>query len=182
MWRLGRLLAAHGPARLAAWVCLVRAEGQAVERRRRRAPAAAAHRCGTLSNPPLPCLPPAPAGSTGTAVAGTSAGMWSATQVGAAPLPACCLHMGRPDPAHGARPARGPCPCLAALVPARQTSTHACKRVTSPVASFPACPADEHYIPTLLSVRGLENETYCKGYGLAATNWSSGGAHPRAWR
>jgi hypothetical protein len=42
--------------------------------------------------------------------------------------------------------------------------------------------ADEHYIPTLLSVRGLENETYCGGYGLAATNWTWGGPHPRAWR
>lgn len=44
------------------------------------------------------------------------------------------------------------------------------------------CYPDEHYLPTLLSVRGRENETYCGGYGLAATDWRYGGPHPRAWR
>ena len=41
--------------------------------------------------------------------------------------------------------------------------------------------ADEHYFPTLLAHLGLENEAYCDGYGLAAVNWTAGGAHPRSF-
>lgn len=42
------------------------------------------------------------------------------------------------------------------------------------------CYSDEHYIPTLLSLRGLENQTDCLGYTVAV-DWSLGGAHPRAY-
>lgn len=43
------------------------------------------------------------------------------------------------------------------------------------------CFSDEHYFPTLLAVLGRENETECEGWGVAAQDWSKGGAHPRAF-
>ena len=46
------------------------------------------------------------------------------------------------------------------------------------------CISDEHYIPTLLAVEGIENETVCgeEGWGVAAVDWSRGGAHPKSYR
>ncbi len=41
------------------------------------------------------------------------------------------------------------------------------------------CYSDEHYIPTLLSVLGKEDETDCKGY-MTAVDWTqSDDGHPR---
>jgi hypothetical protein len=40
----------------------------------------------------------------------------------------------------------------------------------------------QHYIPTLLAVHGLDNETYCSIDGLVAADWSAGGAHPKAYK
>ena len=52
----------------------------------------------------------------------------------------------------------------------------------------PCCPcapscrhADEHYIPTLLAALGLENETYCDGWGVAAADWTGLAAHPNTY-
>jgi hypothetical protein len=44
------------------------------------------------------------------------------------------------------------------------------------------CFSDEHYFPTLLAVLRRENETECEGWGVAAQDWSKGGAHPRAFK
>ena len=44
------------------------------------------------------------------------------------------------------------------------------------------CFSDEHYFPTLLAVLGREKETECEGWGVAAQDWSKGGAHPRAFK
>lgn len=44
------------------------------------------------------------------------------------------------------------------------------------------CPADEHYVPTLLASLGLENETYCRGWGLAYTDWSDNWIHPKSFK
>ncbi|KAI3431710.1 hypothetical protein D9Q98_004755 [Chlorella vulgaris] len=44
------------------------------------------------------------------------------------------------------------------------------------------CVPDEHYIPTLLAVLGLQNETYCNGNGIAYVDWSRGGNHPRSFK
>lgn len=41
--------------------------------------------------------------------------------------------------------------------------------------------ADEHYFPTLLAVLGRENETACGCWGMAAQDWSAGGAHPKSF-
>jgi len=39
------------------------------------------------------------------------------------------------------------------------------------------CFSDEHYIPTLLAIRGWDVETDCFGYNVH-TDWTEGGAHP----
>ncbi|PSC67186.1 beta-1,6-N-acetylglucosaminyltransferase enzyme [Micractinium conductrix] len=44
------------------------------------------------------------------------------------------------------------------------------------------CFPDEHYFPTLLAVLGREAETECAGWGVAAQDWSKGGAHPRSFK
>ncbi|KAI7839849.1 hypothetical protein COHA_006412 [Chlorella ohadii] len=44
------------------------------------------------------------------------------------------------------------------------------------------CIADEHYVPTLLASLGLENETYCRGWGLAYTDWSDNWIHPKSFK
>lgn len=44
------------------------------------------------------------------------------------------------------------------------------------------CTADEHYVPTLLASLGLENETYCRGWGLAYTDWSDNWIHPKSFK
>lgn len=49
------------------------------------------------------------------------------------------------------------------------------------VPSFPCC-ADEHYVPTLLASLGLETETYCRGWGLAYTDWSDNWIHPKSFK
>eukprot|EP00890_Picochlorum_soloecismus_P006610 jgi/Picsp_1/774/NSC_04263-R1_core-2 i-branching beta- -n-acetylglucosaminyltransferase family protein len=45
------------------------------------------------------------------------------------------------------------------------------------------CISDEHYIPTLFSVRGLEKEMYCESWGIAAMEWDpeSNYAHPKTY-
>lgn len=45
------------------------------------------------------------------------------------------------------------------------------------------CISDEHYIPTLFSVKGLEKEMYCESWGIAAMEWDpeSNYAHPRTY-
>ena len=40
---------------------------------------------------------------------------------------------------------------------------------------------DEHYFATLLAVLGREPETECGGWGVAAQDWSKGGAHPKSF-
>jgi hypothetical protein len=42
------------------------------------------------------------------------------------------------------------------------------------------CYSDEHYIPTLLAVKGLDNQTDCLGFYINV-DWSAGGAHPRTY-
>ena len=42
------------------------------------------------------------------------------------------------------------------------------------------CYSDEHYIPTLLASRALDNETDCLGY-YVNVDWTKGGAHPRTY-
>lgn len=37
-------------------------------------------------------------------------------------------------------------------------------------------------MPTLLASLGLENETYCGGWGLAYTDWSDNWIHPKSFR
>ncbi|PRW33249.1 Transcription initiation factor TFIID subunit 13 isoform A [Chlorella sorokiniana] len=44
------------------------------------------------------------------------------------------------------------------------------------------CIADEHYVPTLLASLGLEDETYCRGWGLAYTDWSDNWIHPKSFK
>ena len=39
------------------------------------------------------------------------------------------------------------------------------------------CFSDEHYIPTLLAIRGWDAETDCFGYNVH-TDWTEGGPHP----
>lgn len=39
------------------------------------------------------------------------------------------------------------------------------------------CFSDEHYIPTLLAIRGWDSETDCFGYNVH-TDWTEGGPHP----
>lgn len=42
------------------------------------------------------------------------------------------------------------------------------------------CVGDEHYFPTLLAVKQLENETYCDSWGSSATSWPDPKAsHPK---
>lgn len=45
----------------------------------------------------------------------------------------------------------------------------------------PLSPLDEHYFATLLAVLGREAETECSGWGVAAQDWSKGGAHPKSF-
>jgi Core-2/I-Branching enzyme len=42
------------------------------------------------------------------------------------------------------------------------------------------CFSDEHYIPTLLALKGWDNQTDCLGYTVAV-DWSQGGAHPKTY-
>ncbi|KAL4439980.1 hypothetical protein ABPG75_002981 [Micractinium tetrahymenae] len=49
------------------------------------------------------------------------------------------------------------------------------------VKQWKECVPDEHYIPTLLASLGLENETYCGGWGVAYTDWSTHDIHPRSF-
>ena len=39
----------------------------------------------------------------------------------------------------------------------------------------------QHYIPTLLAMKDLSNQTECSGYGVSFTDWSGGGAHPKSY-
>jgi hypothetical protein len=44
------------------------------------------------------------------------------------------------------------------------------------------CVSDEHYIPTLLAVLGLEDECACDSWGVAAVDWSRGHtSHPTSY-
>lgn len=43
------------------------------------------------------------------------------------------------------------------------------------------CYSDEHYIPTLLSVMGKENETSCQRT-ITNVDWRARGAHPRTYK
>jgi hypothetical protein len=44
------------------------------------------------------------------------------------------------------------------------------------------CIADEHFIPTLVAVAGLEGEAECRGWGASATRWAEGGfMHPESF-
>ena len=62
--------------------------------------------------------------------------------------------------------------------PRRRRSPHSTPHTHANIAPH----ADEHYIPTLLAVLGLENETYCDGWGVAYTDWSAGGMHPKSFK
>ena len=42
------------------------------------------------------------------------------------------------------------------------------------------CFSDEHYFATLLATQGRDAESDCQG-NLVNTDWSRGGAHPRAY-
>ena len=42
-------------------------------------------------------------------------------------------------------------------------------------------PPLQHYIPTLLASKQLEQETECGAFGVSATDWSAGGAHPKSY-
>jgi hypothetical protein len=44
------------------------------------------------------------------------------------------------------------------------------------------CSADEHYMPTLLAMKGLHQETVNSIAGVAAVDWSYRGPHPYAYR
>jgi len=45
------------------------------------------------------------------------------------------------------------------------------------------CISDEHYIPTLFSIKGVEDEMYCDSWGVAAMEWDpeSNYAHPKVF-
>lgn len=43
------------------------------------------------------------------------------------------------------------------------------------------CYTDEHYIPTLLAIHGLTNETFPKVFGAAFADWSAGEPHPKEY-
>ncbi|EFN51060.1 hypothetical protein CHLNCDRAFT_141408 [Chlorella variabilis] len=44
------------------------------------------------------------------------------------------------------------------------------------------CFSDEHYIPTLLASKGLDEESFCHIDGVVATDWSAGGPHPKTYK
>ena len=81
----------------------------------------------------------------------------------------------------GERGKTAPVPrCPVTRAPNYATPVYAVGNATPCPACLPS--ADEHYFPTLLAALGLENETYCSGMGLAATDWAIGGYHPKTWR
>ena len=43
------------------------------------------------------------------------------------------------------------------------------------------CISDEHYFPTVLASAGLDDECSCNCYGIAYTDWSEKGAHPKSF-
>lgn len=44
------------------------------------------------------------------------------------------------------------------------------------------CFSDEHYVPTLLSIHGLEDETVSYYTASTFVDWSHGGAHPKSFK
>ena len=40
----------------------------------------------------------------------------------------------------------------------------------------------QHYIPTLLASKGLDEESFCHIDGVVATDWSAGGPHPKTYK
>ncbi len=44
-----------------------------------------------------------------------------------------------------------------------------------------AVPLVQHYIHTLLAAKGLADQTSCRVEGVAATDWSKGGEHPKSY-
>lgn len=51
----------------------------------------------------------------------------------------------------------------------------------SDVGHYRYCYSDEHYLPTLLYLKGLQEETVSHPYGVTAADWSEDRAHPRAY-
>jgi hypothetical protein len=51
----------------------------------------------------------------------------------------------------------------------------------SDVGHYRYCYSDEHYLPTLLYLKGLQEETVSHPYGITAADWSEDKAHPRAY-
>lgn len=70
--------------------------------------------------------------------------------------------------------------CRASLFPGPKvpSTSHAAMLCCAVLSPGP----DEHYIPTLLAVHGLEGEAECGSWGVAAQDWSKGGAHPKEYR
>ena len=53
----------------------------------------------------------------------------------------------------------------------------------TPESTRECCISDEHYIPTLFSIKGVEDEMYCDSWGVAAMEWdpASNYAHPKVF-
>lgn len=49
-----------------------------------------------------------------------------------------------------------------------------------PAASDP--PPLQHYFPTLLAARGMQQNVNCDVWGVSSVDWGQGGAHPRSYK
>ena len=49
-------------------------------------------------------------------------------------------------------------------------------------SSCSPCNLTQHYLPTLFASLGLQQHENCNAWGIAAVDWSKGGAHPRSYR
>ena len=63
---------------------------------------------------------------------------------------------------------------------AGSSERHANVLATPQLPAHPFPP--QHYIPTLLATKGLDAESFCHIDGVAATDWSAGGPHPKNYK
>jgi hypothetical protein len=63
----------------------------------------------------------------------------------------------------------------------RSFAEHCNMKFDPDVGRLRDCISDEHYIPTLMAVHGLEDEMDCQSWGISSLDWSKGGAHPKSY-